>query len=64
LQIESALGLWTLTWSEPAQDLYLNNILVHKLGHLVDDRNSNYMDRVRFASRHVSFLPLLRVMPS
>jgi hypothetical protein len=43
-------GVWTLTWTEPtAQDYYLNNILIHELGHLVDERNSNYMDRERFA---------------
>jgi hypothetical protein len=47
---EPAPSLWTLTWSEQAaQDFYLNNILIHELGHLVDDRNSNYMDRERFA---------------
>jgi hypothetical protein len=47
---EPAPGTWTLTWSESAaQDFYLNNILIHELGHLVDDRNSNYMDRERYA---------------
>lgn len=41
---------WTLTWSEEAaQDFYLNNILIHELGHLVDDRNNGYMDRERYA---------------
>jgi hypothetical protein len=43
-------GTWTLTWSEEAaQDFYLNNILIHELGHLVDDRNNGYMDRERYA---------------
>jgi hypothetical protein len=47
---EPAPGTWTLTWSEQAaQDFYLNNILIHELGHLVDDRNTNYMDRERYA---------------
>lgn len=41
---------WRLTWSEGAlQDFYLNNILIHELGHLVDDRNTNYTDRERYA---------------
>jgi hypothetical protein len=41
---------WTLVWSEKAiRDFYLNNILIHELGHLLDDRNSSYVDRERFA---------------
>jgi hypothetical protein len=41
---------WTLTWSEEAaRDFYLNNILIHELGHLVDDRNTSYIERERFA---------------
>jgi hypothetical protein len=47
---EPTPGLWTLTWSQQAaQDFYLNNILIHELGHLVDDRNTGYMDRERYA---------------
>jgi hypothetical protein len=47
---EPSPGVWTLTWSErAAQDFYLNNILIHELGHLVDDRNSSYIDRERYA---------------
>jgi hypothetical protein len=47
---EPASGTWTLTWSEQAaRDFYLNNILIHELGHLVDDRNTSYLDRERFA---------------
>lgn len=43
-------GVWTLTWSEQAaQDFYLNNILIHELGHLIDWRNSSYLDRERYA---------------
>jgi hypothetical protein len=47
---EPGSGVWTLTWSEQAaEDFYLNNILIHELGHLVDEKNSNYMERERFA---------------
>jgi hypothetical protein len=47
---EPAPGSWRLTWSRPAiEDFYLNNILIHELGHLIDDRNSGYADRERFA---------------
>jgi len=43
-------GGWTLTWTtRAAQDFYLNNILIHELGHLVDERNTRYMERERFA---------------
>ncbi len=43
-------GAWTLTWTEAAiRDFYLNNILIHELGHLLDDRNSGYVDRERYA---------------
>lgn len=41
---------WRLIWSEAAiKDFYLNNILIHELGHLLDQRNSSYIDRERFA---------------
>lgn len=41
---------WRLTWTpETIRDFYLNNILIHELGHLVDERNSNYQDRERYA---------------
>ena len=41
---------WWLVWSEVAiKDFYLNNILIHELGHLLDGRNSSYVDRERFA---------------
>ena len=43
-------NLWKLVWTEEAiKDFYLNNILIHELGHLLDDRNSGYHDRERFA---------------
>ena len=31
------------------RDFYLNNILIHELGHLLDDRNRSYGDRERYA---------------
>jgi hypothetical protein len=41
---------WKLVWTEEAiKDFYLNNILIHELGHLLDDRNSRPVDRERFA---------------
>jgi len=41
---------WRLVWTEDAiRDYYLNNILIHELGHLVDDRNTSSIDRERFA---------------
>ena len=47
---EPGPGVWTLTWSgQAAEDFYLNNILIHELGHLVDEKNSSYMERERFA---------------
>ena len=43
-------GTWRLSWTrDTIADFYLNNILIHELGHLVDDRNSNYTDRERYA---------------
>lgn len=41
---------WSLIWTEDAiKDFYLNNILIHELGHLLDNRNRGYTDRERFA---------------
>ncbi len=41
---------WKLVWTEAAlKDFYLNNILIHELGHLLDNRNQSYTDRERFA---------------
>jgi hypothetical protein len=41
---------WRLVWTEQAiKDFYLNNILIHELGHMLDDRNSGYTDRERYA---------------
>jgi hypothetical protein len=47
---QPAPGSWRLRWTLPAiEDFYLNNILIHELGHLVDDRNTGYAERERFA---------------
>lgn len=43
-------GRWQLTWTEAAiKDFYLNNILIHELGHLCDHRNTTFTDRERYA---------------
>lgn len=43
--------LWTLTWTaEGIKDFYLNNVLIHEVGHLNDPRNTTYRDRERFAN--------------
>jgi hypothetical protein len=47
---EPAPGSWRLSWSqETIEDFYLNNILIHELGHLVDDRNTAYEEREQYA---------------
>lgn len=44
-------GLWTLTWTlDSLKDFYLNNILIHEVGHAVDQRNTRVVDRERFAN--------------
>lgn len=41
---------WALVWSDEAiRDFYLNNILIHELGHVVDRRNTRSVDRERYA---------------
>jgi hypothetical protein len=43
-------GRWQLVWTEEAiRDFYLNNVLIHELGHILDNRNSSHRDRERFA---------------
>ena len=43
-------SIWTLTWTPATiRDFYLNNVLIHELGHLLDNRNTSYRDRERFA---------------
>ncbi len=41
---------WKLHWTETTiRDFYLNNVLIHELGHILDNRNRSYKDRERFA---------------
>lgn len=41
---------WKLVWSAATlKDYYLNNVLIHELGHLLDKRNSSFRDRERYA---------------
>jgi hypothetical protein len=48
--IQESATEWKLVWTEAAiKDFYLNNILIHELGHLIDDRNDRSVDRERFA---------------
>ena len=48
--IHDAPRRWRLVWTPRAiRDFYLHNILIHELGHLLDERNSGYVDRERFA---------------
>ncbi|QDT54545.1 hypothetical protein Pan44_25780 [Caulifigura coniformis] len=43
--------LWTLTWTiDSLRDFYLNNILIHEVGHAIDQRNTRHVDRERFAN--------------
>ncbi len=38
---QESASSWKLVWSEESvRDFYLNNILIHELGHLVDSRNT------------------------
>lgn len=48
--VEDGPNSWRLVWTEEAiKDFYLNNILIHELGHLLDNRNNSYVDRERYA---------------
>src|SRR4051812_24747 len=43
-------GSWQLIWTEDAiRDFYLNNVLIHELGHILDNRNTSHRDRERYA---------------
>ncbi len=47
---QTSNGLWRLIWTaQTLRDFYLNGILLHELGHLLDDRNRSYRDRERYA---------------
>ena len=44
-------GEWTLTWTpENLKDFYLNNVLIHEIGHVLDKRNTRTEDRERYAN--------------
>ena len=48
--VKEAPNSWKLVWTErAAKNYYLNNILIHELGHLLDDRNTSYLERERYA---------------
>lgn len=41
---------WRLIWTpDTIRDYYLNNVLIHEIGHVHDDRNARPRDRERFA---------------
>ena len=43
-------GYWTLSWTEATiKDFFLNNVLIHELGHLLDNRNTTSKQRERYA---------------
>lgn len=42
---------WTLTWTpENLKDFYLNNVMIHEIGHVLDTRNTRTEDRERYAN--------------
>ena len=42
---------WSLQWTaETIRDFYLNNVLIHEVGHIYDDRNTGFEARERFAN--------------
>lgn len=42
---------WSLSWTaDTIRDFYLNNVLIHEIGHLNDPRNKSYRQRERFAN--------------
>lgn len=41
---------WRLCWTERAiKDFYLNNVLIHEIGHINDHRNTTFTTRERYA---------------
>jgi len=43
-------NLWRLVWTEnKIRDFYLNNVLIHEIGHINDDRNASFRKREQFA---------------
>jgi hypothetical protein len=48
--VNEAGSRWKLIWTpSTARDFYLNNVLIHELGHVLDTRNTSYRERERFA---------------
>jgi hypothetical protein len=44
-------AVWRLVWTpESIRDFYLDNVLIHEVGHVCDDRNTNFADRERYAN--------------
>jgi hypothetical protein len=44
-------GLWKLSWTPATiRDFYLNNVLIHEVGHVNDERNTSSRDRERYAN--------------
>ncbi len=44
-------GHYLLTWTEQAiKDFYLNNVLIHEIGHVLDQRNTNAEKREQYAN--------------
>lgn len=44
-------NIWTLTWTpDSIRDFYLNNVLIHEIGHVNDSRNSSTASRERYAN--------------
>lgn len=42
---------WRLEWTaETIKDFYLNNVLIHEIGHVHDDRNTSFEARERYAN--------------
>jgi hypothetical protein len=42
---------WRLEWTaDSIRDFYLNNVLIHEIGHIYDDRNTSFEDRERYAN--------------
>lgn len=43
-------NLWRLSWTKHTiRDFYLNNVLIHEIGHINDDRNTSFKKREQFA---------------
>ncbi len=48
---DSVDGEWHLVWTpETLRDFYLNNVLIHEIGHVLDDRNTNAHKREQYAN--------------